>query len=193
MRRNPHRNHRHHLHHTRHKNLILLFFSLLVTVFLSHQPWFLEILRGLGELGYLGAFIAGVLFVSTFTVPISVVILSVLNQHLSLPEISLAAALGAMVGDFIIFHTIRDGLEEELKPVEKFIKGTHLWKLMHTRHFSWTLPVIGAILIITPLPNEFGISLLRVARMPTPEFTIVSFLLNIAGIFSLALMTKFLS
>lgn len=185
--------HRRRLHHRRHWNLILLVLSVGAALWFSRQPWFIDFLHSLGGLGYLGAFIAGVLFVSTFTVPISVVILSVLNSHLSLPEICLAAGIGAMLGDFVMFHLVKDDLMEELKPVEKYIEGTHLWKLLHTRHFQWTLPVIGAIFIMTPLPNELGISLLKLARMPTPEFTLVSFLLNLVGIFSIAATTKFLA
>ncbi len=94
------------------------------------------------------------------------------------------------MGNFIMFHLVKDDLEEELKPVEKYIEGTHLWKLLHTRHFRWSLPVIGAMLIVTPLPNEVGVSLLRLARMPTPEFVIISFILNTLGILSLTLLTR---
>lgn len=190
MRQNPHRHHRHHLHHTRHKNLIFLILSVILALFLARQPWFIAFLHSLGGLGYVGAFLAGVFFVSTFTLPTSVIFLSVLNNYLTLPEICLFAALGALVGDFIMFHTVKNELEEELKPVEKYVEGTHLWKLLHTRHFRWTLPVIGALLIVTPLPNELGVSLLRLARMPTPEFVIVSFVLNILGILTLSLATR---
>lgn len=193
MHKGPHHRHRHHLHHTRHKNLILLILSVVISIYLSTQPWFLSFLHSVGGLGYLGAFIAGVFFVSTFTVPACIVFLTVLHQHLSVPEIVIIAALGALVGDFLMFHLVKGGLEEDLKPVEKYVEGTHLWKLLHTSHFRWTLPVVGALLIITPLPNEIGISLLRLAHMPTPEFVVVSFFLNTLGILSVTLATKFIS
>lgn len=192
MRKSQHLHHRRHLHHTRHKNLILLILSVFLAIFLAKQPWFTDLLHSLGGLGYVGAFLAGIFFVSTFTLPTSIVFLSVLRQYLSLPEICLFAAIGALVGDFIMFHTVKDELEEELKPVEKYVEGTHLWKLLHTRHFRWTLPVIGAALIITPLPNEVGINLLRLARMTTPEFVAVSFVLNTIGIFLLTVASKFI-
>lgn len=183
--------HRHRLHLIRHKNTLFLIISLAFAIVISHEPWFISMLHSLGGLGYIGAFIAGMLFVSTFTVPLSVVIFSVLNSHLSLVEISLAAGLGAMLGDAIMLRLVRDDLTEEFKPVEKYVEGTHLWKLLHTRHFRWTLPVIGAILIVTPLPNELGFSLLRLAKMSALKFTTVSFVLNLAGIVSIATATRF--
>ncbi len=171
----------------------MLILSIIFAVWLSRQPGFTDLLHSLGGLGYLGAFIAGALFVSTFTVSISVVIFSILNQHLSLPEICFFAALGAMAGDLIIFHIVKQDLEEEIKPIEKYVAGTHLWKLLHSRHFRWTLPVIGAFFMITPLPNELGLTLLRLARMPTPEFTLVSFALNTLGILSATTIIKILA
>jgi len=59
----------------------------------------------------------------------------------------------------------------------------HFKKVLHTKYFSWTLPVIGAIIIASPFPDEIGVSLMGISKMKTYQFILISFLLNAIGIF----------
>jgi uncharacterized membrane protein YdjX (TVP38/TMEM64 family) len=138
----------------------------------------------LGGLGYVGAFIAGVLFVSTFTVATGAIILLVLAEKLSALEIGIIAGMGAVFGDYVIFRFIKDNLAGEVKDIYNHIDGNHhVQRLFHTKYFSWTLPVIGAIIIATPFPDEIGVSLMGISKMKTYQFLIISFILNAIGIF----------
>jgi uncharacterized membrane protein YdjX (TVP38/TMEM64 family) len=131
-----------------------------------------------------GAFIAGVLFVSTFTVATGAIILLVLAEKLSALEIGIIAGMGAVFGDYVIFRFIKDNLAEEVKDIYNHIDGNHhVQRLFHTKYFSWTLPVIGAIIIATPFPDEIGVSLMGISKMKTYQFLIISFILNAIGIF----------
>ncbi len=167
----------------RHKNLIIFFLSLIVAFLLSRFEPFSNFLLNLGELGYLGAFFAGILFVSIFTVATGAVILLVLAESLSPIEIGIIAGLGAVVGDFIIFRFIKDNLLEEVTPIYNRFGGNHISHVLHTKYFSWTLPVIGAIIIASPFPDEIGVSLMGISKMKTYQFLLTSFLLNAIGIF----------
>lgn len=167
----------------KHKNLSLLCLSLLVALFLSRYEPFHYFLLHLGSLGYLGAFFAGMLFVSTFTVATGAVILLVLAEQLSPLEIGIIAGAGAVVGDFTIFRFIKDNLTKEITPIYNKLGGKHLTTILHTKYFSWTLPVLGAIIIASPLPDEIGVSLMGIAKMKTYQFLFVSFVLNAIGIF----------
>lgn len=168
----------------RYKNLALLFLSIIFAFFLSRIEVFHTFLLSLGSFGYFGAFVAGILFVSTFTVATGAVILLTLAETLSPLEIGIIAGLGAVSGDFTIFRFVKDNLTNELTGVyNHFDSKHHLIKLLHSRYFSWTLPVIGAIIIASPFPDELGVSLLGIAKMKTYQFLIVSFLLNAIGIF----------
>lgn len=167
----------------KYKNLTLFFVSILAAFTLTRFEQFQNLLLTLGDYGYLGAFFAGLLFVSTFTVAFGVIILSVLAQYLSPIEIGLIAGLGAVVGDLIIFQFIKDNLVDEVLALYESIGGNHLSKLLHTKYFSWTLPVLGAAIIASPLPDEIGVSLLGISRMKTYKFVVLSFLLNSIGIF----------
>ncbi len=180
-------------HRLKYKNLTLLFFSIILAVFLSRLEGFHTLLLNLGSFGYIGAFIAGILFVSTFTVATGAVVLLVLAEKLSPIEIGIIAGLGAVIGDFIIFKFVKDGLVEEVEEVyEKIDHNNHLLKLLHTKYFSWMFPVFGAVIIMSPLPDEIGVSLMGIGKIKTYQFLILSFVLNAAGIFLVISASKFL-
>lgn len=167
----------------RYKNFTLFALSFFAAFLLSRFEAFHSFLLHLGQFGYVGAFLAGMLFVSTFTVATGAVILLVLAEVLSPLEIGIAAGLGAVVGDMTIFRFIKDNLIAEIEPIYDKLGGDHLTKILHTKYFSWTLPVIGAIIIASPFPDEIGVSLLGISKMKLYKFLLLSFVLNAVGIF----------
>lgn len=174
----------------KYKNLSLFVISLFVAFILSQYEPFHNFLLSLGNFGYLGAFIAGILFVSTFTVSTGAVILLVLAEKLSAVEIGIVAGLGAVVGDLTIFRFIKDNLLKEISPIFNALGGKHMMTVLHTKYFSWTFPVFGAIIIALPLPDELGVSLMGIAKMKTYRFVILSFILNAVGIFLVVSASK---
>ena len=165
------------------KNITYLGLSILLAIVLFKYEAFHAFLLNLGNLGYAGAFIAGIMFVSTFTVATGAVILLVLAEKLSPIEIGIIAGMGAVFGDYVIFRFIKSGLLDEITPLYSKLGGNHITKILHTKYFSWTLPVLGAIIIATPFPDELGVSLMGIAKMKTYQFILVSFILNAIGIF----------
>lgn len=171
-------------HRYHYKNLTSIGVSLIIAFFLFKSQIFNSFLLHLGNFGYIGAFIGGILFVSTFTVAIGTVILFDLVKYLNPLEIALIAGIGSVIGDMIIFQFIRTkGLVEEVKHFFHYFGSDRLKHLIHTKYFSWTLPVIGALIIASPLPDELGVTLMGIAHMKTWKFIIISFLLDSAGIF----------
>ncbi len=178
--------------HYRYKNLTLLIISFVLALFLSRQEAFHNFLLNLGDLGYIGAFLAGILFVSTFTISTGAVILLVLAEKLSPIELGIIAGAGAVIGDLLIFKFVKDNLISEVEPIYNQLGGKHLTSLLHTKYFSWSLPVIGAIIIASPLPDEIGVSLLGISKMKTFKFLIISFILNAIGIFLIVSASNFI-
>ena len=170
--------------HWKYKNLTLLGASIAIAISLSGYEPLHRFLLGLGNLGYIGAFVAGILFVSTFTAATGAVILFLLAEKLSPLEIGIIAGLGAVIGDFTIFKFVKDNLLEELKDIYNHVDhDNHLKKIFHTKYFSWAFPVFGAIIIASPLPDELGVSLIGISKMKTYKFLLLSFVLNALGIF----------
>ena len=174
---------RHHLH-WRYKNLTFAIVSILLAVLILKIGVVHQFLSGLGNFGYLSAFIAGGLFVSTFTVAAGAIILFFLAETFTPWEIGLIAGLGAVVGDLTIFKFVKNGLAGEITDIYNHIDAKHhLRKLFHSKYFSWTLPVVGALIIASPLPDELGVTLMGISRLNTFQFLIISFFLNSIGIF----------
>lgn len=168
----------------KYKNLTILFISILFAFFLSRYEPFHNLLLNLGTFGYIGAFIAGILFVSTFTVATGAIILLVLAEKLSPLEIGIIAGLGAVIGDFAIFRFVKDSLAQEVTSLyEQFDKEHHVRRVLHSKYFGWSIPVIGAIIIASPLPDEIGVSMMGISKMKTYQFLLISFILNATGIF----------
>ena len=80
-------------HRYHYKNLTYLGISIIVAIFLFRSQVFHSFLLHLGNYGYIGAFIGGILFVSTFTVSIATVILFNLAEYLNPLEIALIAGV----------------------------------------------------------------------------------------------------
>lgn len=176
----------------KYKNLTFLLLSILTTVILFDNENFHSFLLHLGNLGYIGAFLAGVMFISTFTVAIGTVILLVLAERLSVLEIAIIAGFGAVIGDLIVFKYVRNkGFVDEVMSIYKYFGGHKIKHLIHTKYFSWTLPVIGALIIASPLPDELGVSLMGISKMKIHEFVILSFVLNSIGIFIVLFVSGF--
>src|SRR3989338_8116188 len=119
----------------KYKNLTILALSILIAIFLSKFEAFHSFLLNLGGLGYLGAFIAGILFVSTFTVATGTIILLVLAEQLSAVEMGIIAGLGAVVGDLTIFRFIKNSLVQELIFVYNHIAGKDLSLVLKSKYF----------------------------------------------------------
>ncbi len=164
-----------------------------MAIILSRVEGFHSFLLHLGNFGYIGAFIAGMLFVSTFTIATSALVLLVIAETLSPIEIGLIAGLGAVVGDMLIFRFVKDGLSGEIEDIFKnFDKKRHIKHLFHSKYFNWMLPVIGAMIIASPFPDELGVSLMGISKMSTVKFVVMSYFLNSIGIFLIVSASVFI-
>lgn len=171
--------------HYPYKNITKLAIGIVIAIFLFNFEPFHQLLLSLGTLGFIGAFLAGILFVSSFTFSTGVVILLVLAEQLNVWEVAVLAGLGAVMGDLLIFKFVKDELTEEIKPIIKRWGGKYIQQLLHSKYFSWTFPLLGAIIIASPLPDEIGVSLLGISKMNTGKFLLLSFVLNSLGILAL--------
>lgn len=169
----------------KYKNLILLGVCIGIVTLLVHLEPFKYVLAQINQLGYFGAFIGGVLFVFTFTVALGGVILFSLADSHSIFIVSLVAGLGGTLGDLVIFRFVKDGLMEEITPLYRSVGGDRLTRIFKRSYLHFMLPVIGAIIIASPLPDEIGVSLMGISHIRTSYFVLISFFLNTIGLFLL--------
>src|SRR3990167_3767473 len=169
----------------KYKNIKLLIICILATILLVKWQPFQEILSGLHNLGYLGAFVGGILFVSTFTVALGGIVMFNLTDTHSIFLIAIVAGIGGVIGDLLIFKFVKNRLLEELEPIYNQLGGGHLTKILHTVYMRWMLPILGALIVASPLPDELGITLMSLSEIKTSRFIALSFILNTVGIFLL--------
>ena len=167
----------------RHVNLILLILGLVVAWLLRSQDF--------ASLGLVGAFAGGIMFASAFTVASGTIILLSLAHFLPIWQIAVTAGFGAIITNYFIFRFVRDDLSHEIKEVYAIFGNRHLTTLLHTKYFHWFLPLVGALIIASPLPDELGVSLLGISKMSQKEFLLLAFVLNTFGITIILILAKF--
>ncbi len=167
----------------KYKNITFVILGIVLALGLSRWETFHGFLLHLGGFGYLSAVIAGSLFVSTFTIAAGAVILFFLAETLPAWQIGILAGIGAVLTDLTIFRFVKSGLAQEVERLYNEFGGRHWRHLFHSKYFSWMLPVAGALIIASPLPDELGVSLLGLSKMSAWQFVAISFILNFIGIF----------
>lgn len=174
----------------RFKNTFLLIVILVFVFFATGTSFGQQAILNISKLGYIGSFIAGIFFVSTFTVVPAGVVLFKIAKIYNPILVALSAGLGGVIGDYIIFRFLKDYVFEEIKPVFMKIGGSHIKRLLGTPYFGWLAPVLGAIIIVSPFPDEIGLGLMGISKLKNWQFLTMSFLLNSLGILLIITLAK---
>lgn len=175
------------------KHTSVLITALVVFILLLDTSIMTTVFDTFSRLGYLGVFIAGILFVSIFTaVPAVALLLSF--TELNPLAVAGIAALGSMIGDYLILKLFEDKVAYELKPVAlKFGIPQAITYLQGRRSTIGLVRILGAIIIASPLPDEIGIGLLGIGKLNRLSFLAICYALNAAGILALMLGAKTLT
>lgn len=174
----------------RYWNTSILLLSLLAFVFLAKTPVVSQAIVHIGSLGYFGSFITGALFVSTYTALPATFVLFEMADKLNPFLVAFFAGFGAMVGDYLIFRFFQDKIFTEIQPLLGRLNHPALRSLIKTPYFAWLLPVIGALVVASPLPDEVGVGLLGLSKIKRWQFLAVTYLLNVIGIFIVVMAAR---
>ena len=143
------------------------------------------VVSSLQEYSIVASFIAGIFFTSAFTLaPASIALVSI-SQYAPMSTVALWGGLGAMCGDLILFFFIRDRFAEDLMKAMKPAKIRHLLHSFHFGFLKWLSPIIGALIIASPLPDEFGITLMGISKVRVVVLMPIAFAMNVLGIYLL--------
>ena len=168
------------------RDVVIIAFGIVITLLLVRMGALEQLLTASEEQVYIGSFIAGIFFTSVFTIaPASIALAEIAT---SAPPLSVAiwGALGAMLGDLLLFLFIRDVFTEDVQEFVGIKKIRRLFARSHVGFIRWLAPVVGAIIIASPLPDELGLALLGIARTKTSVVLPIAFCLNFLGILAIA-------
>ncbi len=167
--------------------LFLLILSFIIVYYLFQNSNISAWISGLEKIGYLGSLIAGSLVSFGFSTALGVGFFIALNPQ----SIILAAILGgfgAMIGDFIIFKSIKFSFMDEFKQLEKTPALRKIEEIVRKKKrvviLHYLLYIFAGLVLATPLPDELGVAMLAGLTTIKPvKFVIVSFLVHAGAIF----------
>jgi hypothetical protein len=185
-----HRTPEQHVHHMRKKHshaklirdLGLIVLSFVITITLIRAGLIEHFLTSFKNFSALASFIAGVFFTSLFTIaPASIALVKIGSTT---PPVLVAfwGAFGAVLGDYILFKFIRDSLAEDVIDLVKRPSYKRILAVFHLRIFRWFIPLVGALIIVSPLPDELGLAMMGFSRIRTRVMLPLTFFLNFLGI-----------
>lgn len=185
------------MNNSKHKNnlliqdLAIILLSIFIAVFLVKTHVITNILTSTKELELLGSFIAGMFFTSVFTTAPAIVTLGEIAKVNSVIQTAFFGAMGAVVGDLIIFRFVRDKLSEDLMElISHNNPGKRIKAILKIKFFRSFTFLIGGLIIASPLPDELGIGLLGFSKMRAWRFIPFSFIFNFIGILLIGLVAK---
>ena len=167
------------------KNTIGLVLSIIVFILIADTEIVQALFGHMRGLGHMGAAIAGLLFVSTFTFVPATALLFHLAEEFNPFTIALAASFGAVAGDLLIYRFFKGSFIKELAPLFTKRGARNICVLACSPHFAWLTPVLGAAIIALPfLPDELGIGLMGLSKVKQWQFALMAYVLNFLGILS---------
>ncbi len=169
--------------------IISLYFALYtVEAGLVHK--IVDFFEGIPTIGIL---LSGAFFTSVFTTAPAIVLLGAFAKTESLWLVSLVGGVGAVLGDYLIFRLVKDRVAEDLAYIFSISRKKRLPHIFRTGLFRFLVPLVGGIIIASPLPDELGVFLLGMAKVPNRVFFPISFIFNTFGIFIIGLLARSLA
>lgn len=168
--------------------LLLLLILIITAYILFRAHFFLEFAKVLNSHGYISIFLAGFLFSYGFTAPFAVGFFIELASEVNIFIAAPLAGIGALASDLMIFKFIRVTFQDEF---DKF-KFTWIFQKikqlfdnnLNDKLKIYALWTFAGFLIASPLPDEFGVSLISgFTNINKKIFSAISYLLNTTGIF----------
>lgn len=171
--------------HTRSKiirDILLVLVSIVVAIILLKTNSFDKLLNSTQEIKLFGNFLAGIFFTSLFSIaPASVALVKISHTTPAL-TVALFGGLGAMIGDLLLFLFLKNSLVEDITDMINRSRFHRFLSIFKFRIFRWLVPLMGALVIISPLPDELGLAMMGFSRISIAVLLPVSFILNFLGI-----------
>lgn len=163
---------------------LLLLLTFVIAYLLFYNRTYQPFHDFVASLGYFGTFISGALYVYGFTAAPATALLLILAKEQNIILAAMIGGLGALIGDLIIFTTIRHSFADE---IEKLFEE-EIVKYIHSRIPSFVkkyfIPATAIFIIASPLPDEVGIALFAATRnISIKVFSVFAYALNTIGIF----------
>jgi len=171
------------------RDLAILVISVVVAYFLFQSPSFDQFIKSLTSTGSIGwsAFVIGIFFTSAFTTAPAIAALIKMAQFAPAWQVALFGAIGAVIGDAIIFYFMRDRLIKDFMLTVKKPRMQRIKHFLKSKIIRVSIALASGVLIAIPLPtDEAAFTLLGISRIKTPTFLAIAFSFNFVAIFTMS-------
>ncbi len=173
------------------QDVFLIGLSVVVALAFVYSGVLSSVLSLSQEIHYIGSFVAGLFFTSVFTTVPAMTTLGEITRIHPLFSVALWGALGAVIGDLIIFRFVRDSFSTH---VAELLQHRTLWRRLHTlfkkRLFRVVSFFVGGLIIASPLPDELALGLLGFTKLRMAWFIPLSFAFNFFGIILIGIVAR---
>lgn len=175
------------------RDVSVLVLSILLAIAVSQTDVIVRLFAATDTGMVLAAFVAGALFSSAFTTAPAIVILGQLSQAHGMWEVAVVGAAGALLADLLLFKLFKDTVSGDLRFLAKKTCGRACVRALRTRPVRVLSVLLGGIVIASPLPDELGLALMGITRIPLHVLVPVSYALNFAGILAIGFIAQWLA
>lgn len=170
-------------------DVVLITLSVYLAIYLAQSGAIAWLVALAGNNILLVSLIAGLFFTSFFTTPPAIAVFSGLAHSGNPLLIALVGALGSVAGDSFLFFFVRERVAKDASYLMSGKRFKRALKLLKHKRFQRILPVIGALVIASPLPDELGLALIGVSSMRRRSFLLLSYSMNALGILAILLLS----
>lgn len=173
------------------KNALAFSASILVAFLLNQGGAFESVIKGAESVKLLGSFVAGLFFTSFLTTAPAILVLGkIAVESESVIQVALVGGAGAVLGDLLILSFVKDTIIKDTRKIVCNSKTKMIAGICTGRIFRFITPVLGALVIASPLPDELGLSLLGFSKIKLSVFIPISYVMNTLGILIIGLVAK---
>lgn len=171
----------------KHKELVIDFVVIFVVIVLSillvTSKFEDKILGNFAGYEYIPYFLAGIFSTNFITAFPAYTFMGKIVTFENFWLLTAMGALGSVVGDTLIFSFIKFRLIESL--VKSFKHNRFVISILKTKNhiLKYLLILVGCLIVMSPLPDEFGILLIGLSRIKHRHFIFLSLMLNSLGTF----------
>ena len=161
----------------RYEKLLLLVAIVIITLIAvspSNRDQLSSLIAMTGGFGYAGALLAGVASSWGFAAVPAFAVIYAMGNTLNIFAVAALAALGATIGDVVIFHLARRELSRFVRKEERAHPKISKW----AHRFA---PAVVGLVIATPLPDEIAAGFLGALRWDEKQFIVLIYVAHFLG------------
>ena len=171
----------------------VLVLSTLLSVWLLKTDAMGAFVSQAAEFEEISSFISGIFFTSILTTAPAIVALGELGQHIAPWKVALLGGAGAVCGDILIFRFLHSPLSNYIIRAAFNPRARRMGAALEKSALWWIVPLLGAIVIASPLPDEIGLLMMGLSGMRLWSFVTLAYVMNAAGIYTITLTAQALA